>query len=50
MAIKDIECLTLSIQDLNRMKNEFFETYELMFDEQLVKLKTIWQIKLKAMK
>ena len=50
LAVKDIECLTLSIQDLNRMKQEFFETYELMFDQQLIRLKTIWKIKLKAMK
>jgi CRP-like cAMP-binding protein len=50
LATKDIECLTLSIQDLNRMKQEFFETYELMFDQQLIRLKTIWKIKLNAMK
>jgi hypothetical protein len=32
------------------MKLEFFETYDRLFDERLVKLKLIWQIKLKTMK
>ena len=33
MAKKQIEVLTLSIGDLNRMKLEFFETYDSLFDE-----------------
>ena len=40
--------LTLEIKDLNRMKKEFFDVYETLFQDALVKLKAIWILKLKA--
>ena len=44
------EVLTLSINDLHRMKLEFYEQYETLFDDATVKLRRTWISKLRAMK
>ena len=38
MAIEDSELMSLSLQDLNRMKHEFLEPYENLFNEAFDKL------------
>ena len=44
------EVLTLSINDLHRMKLEFYEQYETLFDDATIKLRRTWISKLRAMK
>lgn len=49
MAITEIEVLFFSIQDLNRMKLEFFDCYEKLLNDALQLLRQTWQAKLNAM-
>lgn len=48
--VENCEILSLSIQDLNRMKAEFHDCYEKLFDDAFVRLRRTWLAKLKAMK
>jgi len=50
MALRDSEVLCLSIQDLNRMKQEFLEAYEKLFSDSYNRLRRALTLKLKAMK
>jgi len=49
MSIKESEVLCLSIQDLNRMKQEFMEAYEKLFNDAYNRLRRSLSLKLKAM-
>lgn len=49
-AITDIEILTLSIQDLARMKEEFYDCYQILISQAYRRLKRVWILKLKTMK
>jgi hypothetical protein len=50
MALKQSECMTLSLQDLHRMKQEFLEMYEKFFMDSYNRLRRALTLKLKAMK
>ena len=50
MATKESEVLYLSIQDLNRMKQEFLEAYEKLFNDAYNRLRRSLTLKLKAMR
>lgn len=50
MALKESEVLCLSVQDLNRMKQEFLEAYEKLFSDAYNRLRRSLTLKLKAMK
>ena len=50
MSLKDSEALQLSITDLNRLKTEFLEVYEKLFNESYTRLRRALTLKLKAMK
>ena len=47
---EDSELLTFSIQDLNMMKNEFYEAYTQLFQNSFNRLRRLLRIKLKAIK
>ena len=49
---KDVKCelLAISIMDLWKMKNEFLESYEAIFDDSYIKLYRTLRVKLRAMK
>ena len=49
MALKESEVMCLSIQDLNRMKQEFLEVYEQIFFDSYNRLRRALTIKLKTM-
>ena len=42
MAATNCEMLTLHINDLNRMKQEFNSFYEKLFEDSIVRLKRAW--------
>ena len=44
------EVLNLNLLDLNRMKTEFYDCYEKLFDDQVEILRRTWLYKLTAMK
>lgn len=50
MSLKESEALILSISDLFRMKQEFLEAYEKMFNDSYIRLRRALTLKLKAMK
>ena len=50
MATSECENLCLLIQDLIRMKQEFLEVYDKLFNDAYTSLKRALQLKLKAMK
>jgi hypothetical protein len=50
MALQNVELLSFSITDLNKMKMEFFEAYNSIFSNQYKRLDRTLKIKLKAMK
>ena len=50
MATSECENLCLLIQDLIRMKQEFLEAYEKLFNDAYTRLRRALQLKLKAMK
>jgi hypothetical protein len=50
IAESDVEVLNLNLADLNRMKLEFFDCYEAMFQEAEVGLRRTMLVKLHAMK
>ena len=50
MATSDSELLSFNIQDLNRMRLEFSDCYENLFNDALIKLKRTWLTRLRAMK
>lgn len=50
MSLKESEALLLSISDLFRMKQEFLEAYEKMFNDAYIRLRRALTLKLKAMK
>lgn len=39
MALQESEAMSFNIQDLNRMKQEFLEVYEKMFNDSLQRLR-----------
>lgn len=49
MAVTECELLTLGISELNRMKQEFLEAYEKIFENTIEELKTISIHRLRAM-
>lgn len=49
LAINEAETLMLGLSDLNRMKQEFLEAYEKIFNNTLPELKTAFIMRLKAM-
>jgi hypothetical protein len=49
MALEQSEAMSLPIQDLNRMKQEFLEVYEKIFTDSVPRLRRALQLKLKAM-
>ena len=49
MSIKESEVLCLSLQNLNRMKQEFLEAYEKLFRDAYNRLRRSLSIKLKVM-
>ena len=50
MGLRETEVLCLSIQDLNRMKQEFLEAYEKLFSDAYDRLRRALNLKLKAMR
>lgn len=50
MSLKNSEVLQLAIQDLNRMKQEFLEAYEKLFNDAYNRLRRSLTLKLKAMR
>ena len=50
MASSFVEVLNLNLFDLNRMKLEFQDCYDKLFDESIMCLRRTWLAKLKAMK
>jgi len=50
MALKESETMCLSIQDLNRMKQEFLEAYQKLLGDAYNRLRRALTLKLKAMK
>jgi hypothetical protein len=50
MALEESETYLLSIQDLNTMRQEFYQQYEELFQNSFIHLKKALIIKLKAMK
>ena len=50
MATIEVQVLNLSVQDLNRMKLEFYDWYEKLFIDAYASLRRTWKAKLKAMK
>lgn len=50
MAIEDTELMSLSLQDLNRMKHEFLEPYENLFNEAFDKLYKVLNKRLKSIR
>ena len=50
MAHKKTEALQLMLSDLNRMKQEFLEVYEKLFQDSLPRLRRAIMLKLRAMK
>ena len=50
MALKESEVLCLAIQDLNRMKQEFYEVYQQLFSDAYNRLRRALTLKLKAMR
>lgn len=49
MSLDQSEAMSLHIQDLNRMKQEFLEVYEKLFNDSAKRLRRALQLKLKAM-
>jgi len=49
MAVDDSEAMSLFLSDLNRMKQEFLEVYEKLFNDSVPRLRRALQLKLKAM-
>ena len=45
---ENVETLTLSLQDIHRMKQEFYEQYEELFQQASIRLRRTWIIKLMA--
>jgi hypothetical protein len=50
MSLKESEVLCLAIQDLNRMKQEFYEVYQKLFSDAYNRLRRALTLKLKAMR
>ena len=50
MAQQNVELLSFSIADLNKMKMEFLEAYNSLFNDSYKRLDRALKIKLKAMK
>ena len=50
MAVNEAEALTLQLSDLNRMKSEFVEAYEKLFENTTFDLKKAFLQRLKAMR
>jgi len=50
MSLKDSEVMCLTVQDLNRMKQEFLEVYQKLFADAYTRLRRALTFKLKAMK
>ena len=47
MALVDTEVMCLSVQDLYRMKQEYLDAYEILFEDSYSKLKKSLTLKLK---
>ena len=50
MALKNSEVLCLAIQDLSRMKQEFLDAYEKLFNDAYNRLRRSLTLKVKAMR
>ena len=50
MSLKESETMCLSIQDLNRMKQEFLDCYEKLFSDAFNRLRRALTLKLRGMK
>ena len=50
MASQQSEILSLNINDLSRMRKEFFDSYDELFKECNSVLKRAWQLKMRAIK
>lgn len=50
MSLTYVETLMLSIQDLNRLKQEFLEAYDKLFKDSFVRLKKVLKLKIEGLK